>query len=88
MRATKNRCSHWLRILVVQIPDGTVRRVEMNRRTSETLAASWRTFKRAKHPRIDAATTRASAALSIVGYLSQAWQPGREEALSHCAALN
>lgn len=88
MRRTKNRCSHWLRILVLQKLDGIISVAEMNRRTSEALASSWRTLKRANHPRIDAATTeretereRASAALSIVGYLSQAWQPAERKHL-------
>lgn len=89
VRWTKNRRSRWF----LQILDGAVSGVEMNRGTSEALAASWRTFKRAKHPRIDAAATtreRASAALSIAGYLSQAWQPaGRKHlSLSDCAALS
>lgn len=54
MGRTKNR---WLRILVLQNLDGTVSVAEMNCRTSEALASSWRTLKRTNHPRIDAATT-------------------------------
>lgn len=89
MRRSKNRCSHWLSISVLLNPDGTVKGVEMNRRTSEAIAAaSWRMFKsktsqnrRCEHESVGSAIDRRISESGLA--------TGREEALSlsHCAAL-